>query len=67
MAMAIPNPVRVIVVYCPPPSTCSHNDLTHELFFTEFKSFLEQLNNDTGHIIISGDDDNINSKKLLIE
>ena len=70
MTMTISNPVRIVVVYRPPPST--QNGLTHEIFFTEFRSFLEQLNNDTGRIILSGDfnfhvDDknNIYTKKFL--
>jgi len=70
MVMVGPNPIRLIIIYRPPPS-CS-NGLTSELFFTEFRTFLEEINNEPGHLLITGDfnfhtetSSNPNSKKLL--
>lgn len=70
MTMASSNPLRVIVIYRPPPSTV--NGLTFELFLTEFRSLLELINNDTSRVIIPGDfnihidvDSDTNSIKLL--
>lgn len=64
------NSIRVTVIYRPPPSNTNH--LTLELFFTESRAFLEEINNEPGRLLISGDfnfhiDDvnNNNSKKFL--
>ena len=53
MTMIKPTPLRVIVIYRPPPSTT--NGLYHELFFNEFASFLEQINSNPGWVLIVGD------------
>jgi hypothetical protein len=53
MVSNVSNPVRIIVVYRPPPSTS--NGLTCESFLSEFRSFLELIILDTGHFIITGD------------
>ena len=44
---------RLILVYRPPPS--KKNSSTHELFFDEFESILEQLATEKGHIMVVGD------------
>ena len=70
LAMVGSNPIRLITIYRPPPS--SSKGLTCELFFTEFRSFLEEINNEPGHLIITGDfnfhietNSNSNSKKFM--
>ena len=53
MVSNVSNPVRIIVVYRPPPSTS--NGLTCESFLSKFRSFVEQIILDAGHFIITGD------------
>ena len=45
--------LRVIIIYRPPPSVM--NGLTVDMFFTEFTSFLEQMNIESERFLIAGD------------
>ena len=45
--------LRVIIIYRLPPSAM--NDLTVDVFFTEFTSFLEQMNIKSERFLIAGD------------
>ena len=48
-----PAPLGIVVVYRPPPSNT--NRLNCELFFTEFRSYLEQICTDSATLLITGD------------